>query len=65
MTSQVTPPEQSVPAVDIEQELAKMEQQLERIELETLRKQGHFKTQLESLASSVPEAICIQPMSCR
>ncbi|XP_063430034.1 tubulin epsilon and delta complex protein 1-like [Mytilus trossulus] len=65
ISSHVTPQEQSVPAVDIEHELALMERQLERIELETNRKREKYRGQLENLASTVPEAICIQPMSCR
>ncbi|CAG2236982.1 unnamed protein product [Mytilus edulis] len=65
ISSHVTPQEQSAPAVDIEHELALMERQLERIELETNRKREKYRGQLENLASTVPEAICIQPMSCR
>ena len=65
VTCHVTPQEQSQPIVDIEQELLMMEHQLERIELETKRKRENFRGQLEGLASGIPEAICIQPMSCR
>lgn len=65
ISSHVTPQEQSATAVDIEHELALMERQLERIELETNRKREKYRGQLENLASTVPEAICIQPMSCR
>lgn len=65
VTSHVTPQQQTQPARDIEQELIMMERQLERIELETKRKREHFRGQLEGLASNIPEAICIQPKSCR
>ena len=48
--------------VDIRSEIAAMETQLHRLEFETERKRNCYRSELDNMASHIPDAICIQPV---
>ncbi|XP_069116586.1 tubulin epsilon and delta complex protein 1-like [Argopecten irradians] len=50
---------------DIRSEIAVLEAQLKRLELETQRKRSHYCSDLDVIASSIPDSICIQPKGYR
>ena len=50
---------------NINTEIEALESNLKRLEYESKRKEDHYKKVLDSLAATVPGAICIQPTSLR
>ncbi|XP_060079230.1 tubulin epsilon and delta complex protein 1-like [Ylistrum balloti] len=50
---------------DIRSEIAVLEVQLKRLELETKRKQSHYCCDLDAIANSIPDSVCIQPKGYR
>ncbi|XP_033734862.1 tubulin epsilon and delta complex protein 1-like [Pecten maximus] len=53
------------PPTDIRSEIAVLEAQLKRLELETQRKRSHYCSDLDAIASCIPDSICIQPKGYR
>ncbi|KAJ8309115.1 hypothetical protein KUTeg_013989 [Tegillarca granosa] len=56
--------EQNDYGVDVRTEISQLEIQLQRLENELFKKQSNYKTELDNMASNIPDVICIQPMSC-
>ncbi|KAK3092916.1 hypothetical protein FSP39_008842 [Pinctada imbricata] len=48
--------------IDIQNEISALESQLQRLELETERKRSRYRAELDNMACSIPEVICIEPM---
>ena len=50
---------------DIRTEIEALESNLKRLEYEAKRKEDLYRVEIDSLAASVPGAVCIQPTSLR
>lgn len=50
---------------DICSEISVLEAQLKKLEVESSKKQCHYRHDLDAIASSIPDSICIQPKGYR